>query len=146
MFLNELNKSEGIAFLQLVKALANIDNCFEKEEKQLYNDYLQELNIKDEEVAECNLSLVYEDLKESAQRVKNIIYFELVGLALVDGEYEIEEIDFLEEVGQKLNISRDKKISFANYFYNFVDVYNFSTVDADSKIDLLKEQAEKLLA
>ena len=105
MFLNELNKSEGIAFLQLVKALANIDNCFEKEEKQLYNDYLQELNIKDEEVAECNLSLVYEDLKESAQRVKNIIYFELVGLALVDGEYEIEEIDFLEEVGQKLNIS-----------------------------------------
>lgn len=146
MFLNELNKSEGIAFLQLVKALANIDNCFEKEEKQLYNDYLQELNIKDEEVAECNLSLVYEDLKESAQRVKNIIYFELVGLALVDGEYEIEEIDFLEEVGQKLNISRDKKISFANYFYNFVDVYNFSTVDADSKIDLLKQQAEKLLA
>lgn len=146
MFLNELNKSEGIAFLQLVKALANVDNCFEKQEQQLYNDYLQELNIKDDDVADCNFSLVCEDLKESTQRVKNIIYFELVGLALVDGEYEIEEIDFLEEVGQKLNISRDKKISFANYFYNFVDVYNFSTVDADSKINLLKEQAEKLLA
>lgn len=145
MFLNELNKSEGIAFLQLVKALANVDNCFEKEEKQLYDDYLQELNIKDEEVEDCDFSLVCKSLEKTAQRIKNIIYFELVGLALVDGEYEIEEIDFLEDVGQKLNISRDKKISFANYFYNFVDVYNFSTVDAESKINLLKEQAEKLL-
>ena len=43
-------------------------------------------------------------------------------------------------------IKRNKRISFANYFYNFIDVYGFSVVDAESKITLLKEQAEKLLA
>ena len=50
MFLNELNKNEGIAFMQLVKGLANSDNVFAKEEKDLYNDYLEELNIKENEI------------------------------------------------------------------------------------------------
>lgn len=146
MFLNELNKNEGIAFMQLVKYLANSDNTFAKEEKALYNDYLEELNLAEGELGDANLSSIYENLKKSPQRSKNLIYFELVGLALIDGEYEENEVKLLEEIGEKLEIERSKRIAFANYFYNFVDVYGFSVVDADSKINLLKEQAEKLLA
>jgi len=146
MFLNELSKNEGIAFMQLVKDLANSDNTFANEEKNLYNDYLDELNIKESEITEINLNSVYETLKSSSERSKNIIYFELIGLALIDGEYDEKEVDFLEEIGKKLDVKRNKRISFANYFYNFVDVYSFSVVDAESKITLLKEQAEKLLA
>ena len=146
MFLNELNKNEGIAFMQLVKGLANSDNVFAKEEKNLYNDYLEELNIKENEVPTTNLNSSCETLKDSTERSKNIIYFELVGLALIDGEYDEKEVEFLEEIGKNLDIKRNKRISFANYFYNFVDVYGFSVVEAESKITLLKEQAEKLLA
>lgn len=146
MFLNELTKNEGIAFMQLVKGLATSDEVFAQEEKTLYADYLEELNLKENEIPDGNLDSIYENLKDASERVKNIIYFELTGLALIDGEYEEKEVDFLEGVGEKLEIKRNKRISFANYFYNFVDVYSFSVVDADSKIDLLKEQAEKLLA
>jgi len=146
MFLNELSKNEGIAFMQLVKGLANSDNTFAKEEKNLYTDYLEELSIKENEIPEANLNSIYEKLKNSSERIKNIIYFELIGLALIDGEYDEKEVEFLEGIGGKLEIKRDKRISFANYFYNFVDVYGFSVVDAESKITLLKEQAEKLLA
>jgi len=146
MFLNELSKNEGIAFMQLVKDLANSDNTFAKEEKNLYNDYLEELNIKESEISDINLNSVYEILKNSSERSKNIIYFELIGLALIDGEYDEKEVDFLEQIGGNLGVKRNKRISFANYFYNFVDVYSFSVIDAESKITLLKEQAEKLLA
>lgn len=146
MFLNELNKNEGIAFMQLVKYLANSDNTFAREEKGLYKDYLSELNIAEDEIEDADLNSVYEALKNSTQRSKNLIYFELIGLALIDGEYEENEVALLEEIGKKLEIERSKRIAFANYFYNFVDVYGFSIVDADSKIKLLKEQAEKLLA
>ena len=145
MFLNELSKNEGIAFMQLVKDLANSDNTFAKEEKKLYNDYLEELNIKEIELQGVDLNSIYETLKNSSERSKNIIYFELIGLALIDGEYDEKEVEFLEEIGEKLEIKRSKRISFANYFYNFVDVYGFSVVDAESKITLLREQAEKLL-
>jgi hypothetical protein len=146
MFLNELTKNEGIAFMQLVKGLANSDEVFAQEEKNLYSDYLEELNLKENEIPDGDLDSIYENLKNASERVKNIIYFELIGLALIDGEYEEKEVNFLEGVGEKLEIKRNKRISFANYFYNFVDVYSFSVVDANSKIDLLKEQAEKLLA
>lgn len=146
MFLNELNKNEGIAFMQLVKILANSDNVFAKEEKTLYADYLEELNIKESEISAVDPDSIFESLKDSSERSKNIIYFELIGLALIDGEYEEKEVDFLEEVGEKLEIKRNKRISFANYFHSFIDVYSFSVVDAESKINLLKEQAEKLLA
>jgi len=145
MFLNELNKNEGIAFMQLVKNLVNSDSVFAKEEKNLYQEYLDELSIKESEILDIKLNSIYEVLKSSSERKRNIIYFELVGLALIDGEYDEKEVDFLEEVEKNLDIKRDKRISFANYFYNFVDVYAFSVVDAESKINLLKEQAEKLL-
>ncbi|MFW2491380.1 hypothetical protein [Clostridium chromiireducens] len=147
MFLNELSKNEGIAFMQLVKSLANSDNTFAKEEKNLYSDYLQELDIKENEVPDdSDLNSIYSTLKDSSERNRNIIYFELIGLALIDGEYDENEVKLLEEIGERLEIKRNKRISFANYFYNFVDVYSFSVVDAESKIALLKEEAEKLLA
>jgi len=146
MFLNELNKNEGIAFMQLVKGLASADNVFAKEEKNLYNDYLEELNINENEILDTDLNSTCETLKDSSERSKNIIYFELIGLALIDGEYDEKEVEFLEEIGTKLLIKRNKRISFANYFYNFVEVYGFSVVESESKINLLKEQAEKLLA
>ena len=147
MFLNELSKNEGIAFMQLVKSLANSDNTFAKEEKNLYSDYLQELDIKENEVpGDSDLNSIYSTLKDSTERNRNIIYFELIGLALIDGEYDENEVKLLEEIGEHLEIKRNKRISFANYFQNFVDVYGFSVVDAESKIELLKEEAEKLLA
>lgn len=146
MFLNELKKDEGIRFINLVKHLASIDETFSKEEKELYVDYLEELNLKESDINDVEIEDVFSLLSKSSNRAKDIIYFELVGLALIDGEYEEKEVEFLEEVGSKLNIARSKKIAFANYFYNFIDVYNFSVVDSDSKIELLKEQAEKLIA
>ncbi|WP_297427160.1 hypothetical protein [Clostridium sp.] len=147
MFLNELNKTEGIAFMQLVKSIANSDNTFAQEEKNLFYDYLEELNLQENEIPDClDLNSIYVTLKDSSERKRNIIYFELIGLALIDGEYDEKEVSLLEEIGENLEIKRSKRIAFANYFYNFVDVYSFSVVDAESKIDLLKEQAEKLLA
>jgi len=145
MFLNELKKDEGIAFLDLVKELANVDETFSKEEIQLYNDYLEELNLKDEKNLNIGFEQSVKKLKYASSRNKEIIYFELIGLALIDGEYEEKEVSFLEKLGKELGITRSKKISFANYFYNFKDIYDFSVVDFDSKIELLKRQAEKLL-
>ena len=145
MFLNELNKQEAIAFLNLVNQFARIDEVFAKEEKALLDDYLNELNIKETEVTSMKYEEVMAELKKITNRKKSIVYFELVGLALVDGEYEEKEVDFLDKIAVDLDIRRDKKIAFANYFYNFKEIYEFSTVEAENKIELLKDEAEALL-
>ncbi|MDD6796576.1 MAG: hypothetical protein PUE01_14440 [Clostridiaceae bacterium] len=145
MFLNELNKSEASAFVNVVNEFVRVDNVLAKEEKALVDDYLEELNLTKENIGALSHNEAIEVLTNASERIKSIVYFELVGLALVDGKYEDEEIDFLDEIAEKLGISRAKKIAFANYFFNFTEVYKFSVVDAESKIKLLKEEAENLL-
>ena len=145
MFLKELNKDESICFLNLVSIFSKVDNKFAKEEKVLVDEYREELEIYNEEIKTMEYDEIINILKNSSDKAKKIIYFELVGLALVDGEYEDEEIDFLEKVSSELNISRAKKFTIANYFYNFKDVYNFTTVDAENNIELLKKQAEEII-
>ncbi len=145
MFLKELNKDESICFLNLVSIFSKVDNKFAKEEKVLVDEYREELEIYNEEIKTMEYDEIINILKNSSDKAKKIIYFELVGLALVDGEYEDEEIDFLEKVSSELNISRAKKFAIANYFYNFKDVYNFTTVDAENNIELLKKQAEEII-
>ncbi|MDV4151498.1 hypothetical protein R0131_11735 [Clostridium sp. AL.422] len=145
MFLNELNKEEAICFLNLVSIFAKVDNKFAKEEKILVAEYKDELGIVDEEVKAMEYDDIIKILNNSSERSKGIIYFELVGLALVDGEYESDEVDFLEKIAAELKISRVKRIAIANYFYNFTDVYNFTTVDANNNIELLRKQAENIL-
>ncbi|MGG7176534.1 hypothetical protein ACQPU1_03000 [Clostridium paraputrificum] len=145
MFLNELNEKEAVAFINLVNQFANIDEVFAKEEKELIKEYLEELNIGEENVGLLKYDEIINELKSLTNRKKSIIYFELVGLALVDGEYGEKEIDFLDKIAVNLDIRRDKKIAFANYFFNFKEIYDFSVVEADNKIQLLKDEAEALL-
>ena len=145
MFLNELNEKEAVAFINLVNQFANVDEVFAKEEKELIKEYLEELNIDKEKVGSLEYDEVMNELKSLTNRKKSIIYFELVGLALVDGEYGEKEVDFLDKIAVSLDIRRDKKIAFANYFFNFKEIYDFSVVEADNKIQLLKDEAEALL-
>ena len=145
MFLTELNKEEASAFLSLVTQFAKVDETFAKEEKRLINDYLDDLNLKEKDIKDLSYEEIINVLKKSKNRIKSIVYFELVGLALVDGEYGDKEIDFLDKIAVSLDIRRDKKIAFANYFFNFKEIYDFSVVEAESKIELLKEEAEALL-
>lgn len=146
MFLNELSKQESIAFVNLVSEFANVDNTFAKEEKEVLKGYLEELMLDENSIGKVNSTEAIKTLHESTQRVKNIVYFELIGLALVDGEYEENEVNFLDNIANEFGISRTKRISIANYFYNFTEVYKFSVVESENKIDLLKEQAEAIIA
>lgn len=145
MFLNELSKDEVICFLNLVSIFARVDNKFAKEEKELVHDYKEELGIVNEEVKTMEYDDIIKFLDNSSERIKGIIYFELVGLALVDGEYENQEVDFLEKIAAEFNISRAKRISIANYFYTFTDIDKFTTVNTQNNIELLKEKANNIL-
>lgn len=145
MFLKELNKEEAICFLNLVSIFTKVDNNFAKEEKVLVDEYKEELAMSTEEIETIEYNDIIKRLNAASDKSKLIIYFELVGLALVDGDYEDEEVDFLEKIAAEFKISRSKRFAIANYFYNFTDIYKFTTVDADNNIELLREQAKAII-
>lgn len=146
MFLHELNKDESIAFINLVKEFANIDEIFANEEKNLIDDYIKELSLEACNVYKLTLEEIEKSLRGSSDRVKKIIYFELVGLALVDGEYEHKEKVFLNNLAYSFNIGLARRLEFMDFFRHVKSIYDFTVVDYNNKIELLKEHAEKILA
>ncbi|MCF0147921.1 MAG: hypothetical protein HUJ77_05930 [Clostridium sp.] len=145
MFLNELNKEEAICFLNLVSIFTKVDNKFAREEQVLVDEYKEELGINSEEIITIEYDDIINKLSNSSEKSKLIIYFELVALALVDGDYEDQEVDFLEEISSKFKVSRSKRFEIANYFYNFTDSYKSTTVDVDNNIELLRERAQAII-
>ena len=136
MFLKELNKEQGLAFINLVTEFALADENIKKEEEDLIRTYMKELGLEEEELGNLSYEESVETIKNSSEKVKNIVYFELVRIGLVDEDCDIEEVDFLEKISKDLNISRAKKIQVANCFYNF------SEKDGEAK---LEEMAKEII-
>lgn len=129
MFLKELNKEQRLAFINLVTEFALADENIKKEEEDLIRTYMKELDLEEEELGNLSYEESIETIKNSSEKVKNIVYFELVRIGLVDEDCDIEEVDFLEKISKDLNISRAKKIQVANCFYNF------SEKDGEAKLE-----------
>lgn len=146
MFLKELNNEEAVSFVNLLDQFANIDNVVAREEKRLIEDYVKELGLDKDKVGILSYHEIIDVLKKSKERIKRIIYFELIGLALVDGNYGDIEVDYLDKIAIDLDINRAQKIAFANFFYNFKEIHDFSVIETENKeLKLLEKQAEALL-
>ncbi len=145
MFLNELNKKQSIAFINLVQMLSKIDTVFADNEKDLIDEYIEELSLTNETIEDLTFESAVKELVDSTQIVKHIVYFELVGLALVDGSYEEKEEVFLDNLAVHFNINKEKQHDFLNYFKMVKDIYDITVVDYESKIESLKKSAMELL-
>ncbi len=145
MFLKELNKKESIVFVNLVELLAHADEVFAKTEKDLIDDYIKELSLGDETIENLSFEASTKELKTSTVRIKNIIYFELIGLALADGSYDDKELAFLNNLASEFNISKKKQQEFVNYFKTVKDTYDSTFIDYESKIKSLEKSALNLL-
>lgn len=145
MFLKELDKKESKLFINLVKLLAKVDEIFVQKEEDLIKEYILELGLENEHIEEIGFEACIEALSTTSKRNKNIIYFELVGLALVDGNYDEKELEFLNKTALSFNINKDKQEAYVNYFKNVKDAYECTVVEYESKLKRLEEEALKLL-
>lgn len=145
MFIDEFNKKESIIFINLVQALANADEVFAQSEQMLIDDYIKELSLNNETIEKLTYESAIKELASSTDRIKNILYFELLGLALADGSYDEKEIKFLDNIAYKLNIGNAKQQDFINYFKMTKNINDFITMNSKCKIKLLKEAAMDLI-
>ena len=137
MFLKELNQKQALAFINLVTEFALVDEDIRKEEEALISTYVKELGLEKQELENLSYEKAINTIKDSSEKIKNIVYFEIVRIGLVDEDCDIEEVDFLEKIAKDLNISRAKKIQIANCFYNF------SEEDGEEKLEEIAKDIVK---
>ena len=118
MFLNELNKELGAAYINLLIEFALVDDKVEEKERELIERALKEMDMEGLELEEVTHEETIQTLKNSGERIINIVFFELTRVALSDADYEMSEVRFLDDLAEELSISRVKRFQMANYFYN----------------------------
>ncbi|MEN8433214.1 hypothetical protein NX821_000322 [Clostridium septicum] len=138
MFLNELNRELGIAYINLLIEFALVDDKVEQKERELIERSLKEMNLEKLELNKINREEIIEIIKNAGERVVNIVFFELTRVALADAEYEMDEVDFIDELAKEFNISRAKRFQMANYFFKHSEYDEINE-------DLAKKEAEVFL-
>ena len=135
MIIQELNRKESIAFIKLIENFAKLDDKIEEKEDELIHKYLDKLALNSADIENMTIDEAMSIIENSTERVKMITYFEMVGMALIDDEYEEREVDFLDDIAKKFNISRSEKIAIANYYYEYDSLSELSNEALVSKIN-----------
>ena len=121
MYLSILTEKEKQLFLNLAYTLAYSDGEFGDEEKLLLDAYCNEMGTTfDRPETAVSLNELLESLKrDNFENIRKVVYFELLGLAVVDGKYSEEEKKVMDTIREIFGLSRE----FADQCYDFLTQY-----------------------
>ena len=125
MFLNYLKEESKENFLKLCLAAAQANNVIEKEEEQLMYAYCKELGIKEQiPSGDIDVESVLSELKEKTNIIeKRVISLEILGLMYSDGEYDSSEKEFVDELVNKFEITKDELEKIDKLLNEYSEVY-----------------------
>ena len=135
MYLGLLNDKEKELFLGLAYHLAFADGDYSDAEKSTIAGYCQEMMLEfDKDTIDTIVKpvehIIDEITKSSNHKVKKIIIFEAIGLAMTDGDYSSSEKELIRKMGESLGVEKeyadnckkalDEYISFQNKLNDLV--------------------------
>lgn len=126
-----LNEKQKEIFLDLAYQLAFIDNDFSEKERVMIESYCKEMEIAVPEVIRAKpIGEIVESMRNEYTMIeKKITVFEILGLAIVDGNYDEDERKIVEEIMKALEIEK----SFAEKSEKILKEY----IGIQSKINAL---------
>ena len=109
MYLSLLNNRQKELFLMMAYHLANTDGDFSESEQMMMNSYAGEMGISpDISKTKMDISKVIDALCSTAgKREKQIIVFELIGLAMADSNYDASERKVIREMAEKFGVDTE---------------------------------------
>ena len=124
LFLNKLSTKEQDVFIELAILLSNADGIISDEERELFENFGEEMNRKldlDFESAR-DVENILADSKDFSQYSKRIIFFELMGLALCD-ELDDKEKSLIKKLADSYSISEGDIIFMQQIVSELFSVY-----------------------
>lgn len=100
MYLNLLKEKEKKLFIGIAHNLAVSDGDYSDKENIVINSYCQEMHILFDEknVVKSVVDIAREIAENSSDKVKKIFIFELIGLAMIDGNYDENERTLIKQM------------------------------------------------
>lgn len=115
MFLNELSAAEKENFMSLAVNAAKSNDELADEEYLMLQEYCREMGLPYFDASTVKpLDEIVDTFKKSSSKVKKIVVFELLGLLVVDGDFDNKERAFFKEFYEKLGVSEETVIELNN--------------------------------
>ena len=120
MYLALLNKEQKEIFLGLAYNLSNIDGDYSSPEQQMIESYCGEMNIEySDSIAKVELNTIMENINKIFDNKSiKIVLFELIGLAMVDNNYDETEHAFLNSIQNLFSVDSEFMSKAENYIKN----------------------------
>lgn len=111
MYLALLNENEKKSFLGMVFNLATADGEYSDVEKNLIDAYCEEMKcVFDEKTMVKPMDELIQEVQSNSElKVKKVFIFELIGLAIVDGNFNKDERAIIHKMMAAFNM--DEKFS-----------------------------------
>lgn len=119
MYLSELTEKEKKMFLGLAYAVSCADSDVSNKEKDTIEQYCEEMNIEKPSFFENTADIIEKISATSNLQSKKIIVFELVGLAIIDSNYNKVEKDLIEKIATNFGLEND----FVKNCYDIINEY-----------------------
>ncbi len=128
MFLRPLSNDQKELFLNLALAAASANNLIEDSERLLLVAYADEMSIDVNKASMMQMDEICRKLKQiSNSKELNQIAFEIVGMMMIDNEYDKEEKTFILKMAEIFEIPQsriDKMFSCANEYSALIKKIN----------------------
>ena len=124
MYLALLNKEQKEIFLGLAYNLSNIDGDYSSPEQQMIESYCGEMNIEySDSIAKVELNTIMENINKIFDNKSiKIVLFELIGLAMVDNNFDKSEYAFLNSIQNLFSVDSEFMSKAENYIKKYLDL------------------------
>ena len=123
MYLKDLMQGEKYAFYSIVKYLVTIDGEFAKEEMNLMDEFLQEMQLEKEQVPNISPEDAIGMLKFSTPSTRKKIYIELIAVTLCDEYLHIDEKEYLERIANDFLIDDELRDKLFETVKELLEIY-----------------------
>ena len=121
MYLSRLNQEEKEYFLELAHYMANSDKDFSRIEQDVIKNYCQEMGVEKYKKKSIDIDNIIRYF--SRNTTKNIVMLEILALAFMDGNYNLEEKKTISKIQQAFGFSDEKLRNFVQWVKNVINIY-----------------------
>jgi uncharacterized tellurite resistance protein B-like protein len=124
MFLSGFDYNEKCAFFSLAKNIAEADENISKNEDNLLNQYLYEMNLNIEQITDITVEDAIDTFLNTSNRVRKQVFIELFALTLCDNELAREEDELISQYADCLHISKQDQEEMKACVIELLQVYS----------------------
>lgn len=147
---------ERVAYLSIVAELSNVDSKFDERERQHLDEQLKAFEISDEGKAKVYAAVFHFKEEHRSEVIASLhalddsdlrftLMADLFLLALSNGHISVEELEYVQAIGDQLGITKDQVMAIKDVQFHLWQLRSTPS-DSDAFKAMLKECASNLAA